>query len=431
MRIKDVEKMTGLSQRSIRFYEEKGLLEVRRDEDNRYRLYNEEDVERLKLIRVLRYFDFSIDEIKELVTDSDDSALINALSKKADSFADKVDDFEGRSEQCRRLIKEITKNEEAVVLDDYIEMIGSQEDEELKELDELAKQMSHPSLGATLLWTLILSGPILTGLLMGVNSRLHILLIAVSSALLALEWATYIRGRSRRREYQKDRDKGSLWIFAVVIVAIAILVAFAVGIDALRFSFLDMVIGREMIFFDVSSLSEGIFFFGLAIAVIFPILAVVHKLTGNDDYSFGKDFLSSVSRHKAIATTALFIILYVGFIGMSAVTENSIVQFGVLHPTGVDYKLEEINSVETGFTKKGDFYYEVELPGEEKVKFEVPSVNASDHPEYKNADSYEELVDFDAKLMSLGIPKTSDEGSIQYADYDKACMDNFKKILGR
>ncbi len=37
MKIKDVEKLTGLSQRSIRLYEEKGLLEVRRDEDNQYR----------------------------------------------------------------------------------------------------------------------------------------------------------------------------------------------------------------------------------------------------------------------------------------------------------------------------------------------------------------------------------------------------------
>ena len=154
MKIKDVEKLTGLSQRSIRLYEEKGLLEVRRDEDNQYRYYSEEDVERLKLIRVLRYFDFSIEEIKDLVTGTDESALTEALSKKADSFADKVDDFEGRSEQCRKLIKEIKRSGETEVLDDYIEMIGALDDEELKELDELAKQIEHPSIGATLLPTI-------------------------------------------------------------------------------------------------------------------------------------------------------------------------------------------------------------------------------------------------------------------------------------
>jgi hypothetical protein len=34
-----------------------------------------------------------------------------------------VDDFEGRSEQCRKLIKEIKRSGETEVLDDYIEMM--------------------------------------------------------------------------------------------------------------------------------------------------------------------------------------------------------------------------------------------------------------------------------------------------------------------
>ena len=395
MKIKDVEKLTGLSQRSIRLYEEKGLLEVRRDEDNQYRYYSEEDVERLKLIRVLRYFDFSIEEIKDLVTGTDESALTEALSKKADSFADKVDDFEGRSEQCRKLIKEIKRSGETEVLDDYIEMIGALDDEELKELDELAKQIEHPSIGATLLWTLIFSGPILTGLLMGVRSKLHILLIAVSSALMAIDWVMYIRGRSRRKEYQKERDKGSLWIFAVLIVCIITLLASAVGVEMLRFRFLDMVIGKQMIFFEGKYLTESIFFVGLAIAVTFPIMALLHKLTGNDDYSFGKEFLGNVSRHKSAAAAVIIILLYAGFI----------------------------------FTKKGYFYYKVKLPDNKKVKFEAPSVNAADHPQYKDTGSYEELVDFDAKLMSLGVAKVSDKESIKYADYDEECMKNFKKII--
>ena len=429
MKIKDVEKLTGLSQRSIRLYEEKGLLEVRRDEDNQYRYYSEEDVERLKLIRVLRYFDFSIEEIKDLVTGTDESALTEALSKKADSFADKVDDFEGRSEQCRKLIKEIKRSGETEVLDDYIEMIGALDDEELKELDELAKQIEHPSIGATLLWTLIFSGPILTGLLMGVRSKLHILLIAVSSALMAIDWVMYIRGRSRRKEYQKERDKGSLWIFAVLIVCIVTLLASAVGVEMLRFRFLDMVIGKQMIFFEGKYLTESIFFVGLAIAVTFPIMALLHKLTGNDDYSFGKEFLGNVSRHKSAAAAVIIILLYAGFMGMTAVTENSIVCFDAFHPSGAEYDLNEIQSVETGFTKKGYFYYKVKLPDNKKVKFEAPSVNAADHPQYKDTGSYEELVDFDAKLMSLGVAKVSDKESIKYADYDEECMKNFKKII--
>ncbi len=146
MRIKDIAKLTGLSQRSIRLYEEKGLLDVKRDDDNQYRSYTEADLERLKLIRVLRYFDFSIEEIKDLVVGTDEPALADALSKKADSFADKVDDFEGRAEQCRKLVKDIKSSEETDIPDDYIDMIGALDDEEFKELEELTKQIEHPSL---------------------------------------------------------------------------------------------------------------------------------------------------------------------------------------------------------------------------------------------------------------------------------------------
>ena len=41
MRIKDVEQRTGLTRKSIRFYEAKGLLNVKRTE-NTYRDYDEE-----------------------------------------------------------------------------------------------------------------------------------------------------------------------------------------------------------------------------------------------------------------------------------------------------------------------------------------------------------------------------------------------------
>lgn len=47
MTINDVEKITGLTKKSIRYYEEKGLILPKRL-DNDYRSYNEEDVQKLK-----------------------------------------------------------------------------------------------------------------------------------------------------------------------------------------------------------------------------------------------------------------------------------------------------------------------------------------------------------------------------------------------
>jgi DNA-binding transcriptional MerR regulator len=67
MRIKEVEKTTGLTAKAIRLYESKGLLSVARENENDYRDYTPEDVERLKTIAVLRQLDVPVKTIKEWV----------------------------------------------------------------------------------------------------------------------------------------------------------------------------------------------------------------------------------------------------------------------------------------------------------------------------------------------------------------------------
>ena len=52
--IKDAAEQTGLTQKSIRFYESKGLLSVQRGAQNDYRQYTEADITQLKRIKVLR-----------------------------------------------------------------------------------------------------------------------------------------------------------------------------------------------------------------------------------------------------------------------------------------------------------------------------------------------------------------------------------------
>ncbi len=63
MKINDVEKITCLSRKAIRLYEIKGLLCVSRDE-NGYRNYSNEDVDRLKEIKLLRTIGTPISDIK-------------------------------------------------------------------------------------------------------------------------------------------------------------------------------------------------------------------------------------------------------------------------------------------------------------------------------------------------------------------------------
>lgn len=67
MNIKDAERLSGVSVRNIRFYEQKGLLKPARNAENDYREYCEEDIRRLQLIRALRMVDMPLEQIREVV----------------------------------------------------------------------------------------------------------------------------------------------------------------------------------------------------------------------------------------------------------------------------------------------------------------------------------------------------------------------------
>ncbi|MFA9378421.1 MAG: MerR family transcriptional regulator [Lachnotalea sp.] len=64
MQIKEVEEQTGLTRKSIRYYEDSGLINVEKMK-NGYKNYKERDIEILKKIKQLRLLDFSIQEIIE------------------------------------------------------------------------------------------------------------------------------------------------------------------------------------------------------------------------------------------------------------------------------------------------------------------------------------------------------------------------------
>lgn len=67
MQIKEVEALVGISQKNIRFYEKEGLLAPRREAANGYRNYAEDDVQRLRRIKLLRKLDVPLDEIHDML----------------------------------------------------------------------------------------------------------------------------------------------------------------------------------------------------------------------------------------------------------------------------------------------------------------------------------------------------------------------------
>lgn len=66
--IGEVAERTGVTQRTLRFYEEKGLLNPPERMDGGFRLYSNEDVERIQFIKRLQdLLGFKLSEIKEMV----------------------------------------------------------------------------------------------------------------------------------------------------------------------------------------------------------------------------------------------------------------------------------------------------------------------------------------------------------------------------
>ena len=98
--IEQVSARTGLTKRTLRYYEEVGLLSPTGRTEGNYRRYNEEDIQRLEQIKELRdLLGFSLADIRELLIAEDERGEIKfAYQHETDSAAkiaqlDRADDL--------------------------------------------------------------------------------------------------------------------------------------------------------------------------------------------------------------------------------------------------------------------------------------------------------------------------------------------------
>lgn len=66
MRIGELSRQAGITPRVIRHYEDQGLISSKRTEHG-YRLYADDDLQKLRIVLKLRKLDFSLDEIRQLL----------------------------------------------------------------------------------------------------------------------------------------------------------------------------------------------------------------------------------------------------------------------------------------------------------------------------------------------------------------------------
>src|ERR1700686_1631357 len=93
--IEQVATRTGLTKRTLRYYEEVGLLLPTERTEGNYRRYNEEDIQKLERIKNLRdLLGFSLNDIRELLEADDERGQIKEAYQHETSVASKLEQLD-------------------------------------------------------------------------------------------------------------------------------------------------------------------------------------------------------------------------------------------------------------------------------------------------------------------------------------------------
>ncbi len=90
IKIKDVSSKYDITARTLRYYEDMGLLSSIRGEDYKYRMYDEDAIIRLEQILILRKLNISIKDIQRVFSTSGSNAVLDVLGKKVQNIDDEV-----------------------------------------------------------------------------------------------------------------------------------------------------------------------------------------------------------------------------------------------------------------------------------------------------------------------------------------------------
>ncbi|WP_086349611.1 MerR family transcriptional regulator [Candidatus Enterococcus clewellii] len=128
IKIRDVSSKYDVTARTLRYYEDMGLLDSIRSEEVSYRLYDEQAVRRLEQILILRKLNISIKDIQRIFKASGSEVVLEVLGKKVDTIDDEVALLHELKEIVLDFIKEIEK-------------VNFTDDSNIKQLYDKAKEI--------------------------------------------------------------------------------------------------------------------------------------------------------------------------------------------------------------------------------------------------------------------------------------------------
>lgn len=90
VKIRDVSSKYDISARTLRYYEDMGLISSTRSDDYAHRLYDEPTIQRLEQILILRKLNISIKDIQRIFNTSGSEVVLEILGKKVDTIDEEV-----------------------------------------------------------------------------------------------------------------------------------------------------------------------------------------------------------------------------------------------------------------------------------------------------------------------------------------------------
>ncbi len=90
IKIKEVSSKYSITARTLRYYEDMGLINSTRSDDYAYRMYDENAVRRLEQILILRKLNISIKDIQRIFNTSSSEIVLEVLEKKVQNIDDEV-----------------------------------------------------------------------------------------------------------------------------------------------------------------------------------------------------------------------------------------------------------------------------------------------------------------------------------------------------
>jgi DNA-binding transcriptional MerR regulator len=108
MQIKEFARRSGLPAKTIRYYEDIGLLPQPQRLENGYRTYDDSDVSRARLVAGARSLDFSLNDIQEILAMRDKKeapcrVVLDLLVDRADEINERIDELRRVENELREL----------------------------------------------------------------------------------------------------------------------------------------------------------------------------------------------------------------------------------------------------------------------------------------------------------------------------------------